>query len=60
MSWPPQITRPEVGRLLPVMSSKSVVLPDPFGPRSPTIEGSAISKSASSRNVGSRRSKPRV
>ena len=33
-----------VGRLLPVMSSNSVVLPEPFGPMTPTIVGASTTK----------------
>jgi hypothetical protein len=46
--------------LLPVMSSNSVVLPEPFGPRTPTIAGRVDAKSASSENVTSRRTAARV
>jgi hypothetical protein len=60
MSWPPTRTRPALGALLPVISSKSVVLPEPFGPMTPTTPGSSMRKSASSEKVTSRRSTPRV
>ena len=53
-------TRPASGALLPVISSKSVVLPEPFGPMTPTTDGPSIVKSASSENVTCRRSTPRV
>ena len=39
-------TRPAVGRLVPVISSNSVVLPEPLGPITPTICG------CSTREVG--------
>ncbi len=48
----PQMTRPALGRLLPVISSNSVVLPEPFGPMTPTTAGSGTTKSARRRNVG--------
>jgi hypothetical protein len=35
-------------------------LPEPFGPMTPTTHGDAIEKSASSENVTSRLSTPRV
>jgi hypothetical protein len=60
MSWPAHSTRPEVGRLLPVMSSKSVVLPEPLGPSTPTMAGASTRKSASSVKVGVRASAARV
>jgi hypothetical protein len=39
MSCPATTTRPLDGTLLPVISSKSVVLPEPFGPMTPTTQG---------------------
>ena len=60
MSCPETRTSPDDGWLLPVMSSKSVVLPEPFGPITPTISGASTTKSASRENVTSRRSVPRV
>jgi hypothetical protein len=60
MSRPPTCTLPCEGRLLPVISSNSVVLPDPFGPITPTIAGASTTKSASSENVTVGRSSPRV
>jgi hypothetical protein len=60
MSWPAHSTRPAVGRLLPVTSSKSVVLPEPFGPSTPTIAGASTLNSASSVKVGVRSRMPRV
>jgi hypothetical protein len=39
--------------LLPVTSSNSVVLPEPFGPSSPIVRGASTSKTASSLNVTS-------
>src|SRR5512134_916060 len=60
MSRPQHSTRPAVGTFDPVISSKSVVLPDPFGPITPTIAGAATVNSASSENVGVRRSTPRA
>ena len=60
MSWPSTSTRPAVGALLPVMSSNSVVLPEPFGPMTPTMPASGKAKSASSENVGRRTSAPRL
>ena len=56
--WPSTSTRPDVGALLPVMSSKSVVLPEPLGPSTPTIAGARRVKSASSVKVGVRARQP--
>ena len=54
------LTRPDDGRLLPVMSSNSVVLPEPFGPMTPTMVGVSTTKSASSEKVTLRSKAPRV
>ena len=51
MSWPATSTRPALGVFEPVMSSKRVVLPEPFGPITPTISGFSTAKLASSRKV---------
>ncbi len=60
MSWPSISTRPASGALLPVISSNSVVLPEPFGPITPTTDGPSIVKSASSEKVTCGLSRPRV
>jgi hypothetical protein len=46
--------------LAAVLSSKRVVLPEPFGPIIPTIAGAEIVKSASSSNVTCLFNTPRV
>src|SRR5436190_20303982 len=42
MSRPCQTTRPDVGTSNPANRLRSVVLPDPFGPRMPTISPALI------------------
>src|SRR5215468_3665394 len=44
ISSPANVTRPEVGRYMPAMQLKIVLLPDPFGPIRPTISPSSTSK----------------
>ena len=54
------MTEPALGTFEPVISSNSVVFPDPFGPMTPTIAESRIVRSASSRNVSRWRIRPLV
>ena len=44
MSRPSTSTRPEVGALLPVINSNSVVLPEPLGPNTPIVAGSPFTE----------------
>ena len=53
-------TEPADGMFEPVISSNRVVLPDPFGPITPTTVESATVSSASRRKVSLRLIRPRA